>query len=164
MAKIDWDYWRLRYVASDDLITLEALSREPKAPALNTLKKRSSRESWAEQRDRFRHQRDTLAHQDAKVVSAASEIQKLIDTAAMITRHAQLCQLMGRIAAYELQQLRRKQLEGEATGLKPDDVLKLARAAIADERLTEGLATQRQEIDLSSMTDAELEKLANGGT
>ena len=164
MAKLDWDYWRLRYVSSDDSITLEALSREPKAPALNTLKKRSSRESWAEQRERFRHQRDTLAHQDTKVVAAASEVRKLIDTAAMITRHSQLCQLMGSIAVYELQQLRRQQLAGEPTGLKPDDALKLARAAIADERLTEGLATQRQEIDLSAMTDAELEKLANGGT
>ena len=162
MAHIDWNHWRLRYVAGDDSVTLEALSREPKAPALNTLKKKSSRESWAEQRERFRHQRDTIAHHDATVASAATEVKKIIDSAEMLTRHAQLTKLMGAIAAHELQQLRRKQLAGEPTGLKPDDALKLARAAIADERLSEGLATQRQELDLSSMSDAELEKLANG--
>ena len=163
MAHIDWDKWRLRYVAGDDAVTLEALSREPEAPALNTLKKRSSKDSWAEQRERFRHQRDTIAHHDATVEAAASEVKKIIDSAEMLTRHAQLTKLMGSIAQHELIALRRRQLNGEPTGLKPDDALKLARAAIADERLTEGLATQRQEIDLSGMSDAELEKIANGG-
>jgi hypothetical protein len=162
MAHIDWNHWRLRYVAGDDSVTLEALSREPKAPALNTLKKKSSRESWAEQRERFRHQRDTIAYHDATVAAAATEVKKIIDSAEMLTRHAQLCKLMGAIAAHELQQLRRKQLAGEPTGLKPDDALKFAIRAIADERLTEGLATQRQEIDLSGLSDAELERLANG--
>jgi hypothetical protein len=39
----------------------------------------------------------------------------------------------------------------------------LAAKGVEIERLTEGLATQRQEIDLSGLSDAELEKLANGG-
>ena len=98
MAHIDWDHWRLRYVAGDDAVTLEALSKEPEAPALNTLKKRSSKDSWTEQRERFRHQRDTIAHHDATVAAAASEVKKIIDAAEMLTRHAHLCKLMGAIA------------------------------------------------------------------
>lgn len=162
MARIDWDHWRLKYVTGNEAVTLDALSKEPDAPALNSLKKKSCRENWPEQRKRFRHQRDTIAHHDATVSAAATEVKKIIDSAEMLTRHAQLTKLMGAIAAHELQQLRRKQLAGESTGLKPDEALKLARAAIADERLTEGLATQRQEVDLSNATDEQLEKLAKG--
>lgn len=162
MAHIDWDKWRLKYVAGDDAVTLEALSREPEAPALNTLKKRSSKDSWAEQRERFRHQRDTIAHHDATVVAAASEVKKIIDSAEMLTRHAQLSRLMASIAIYEFNRVREKQRAGQPTGLKPSEIAALAKLAIDTERMTEGLATQRQELDLSGLDDAALEKLARG--
>ena len=51
----------------------------------------------------------------------------------------------------------------EAETLTVREALDLIKWAVDGERLTEGLATQRQEIDLSAMSDAELEKLANGG-
>jgi hypothetical protein len=162
-ARIDWNEWRLKYVSGGDEVTLEALSKAPGAPALNTLKKRSSRESWAEQRERFRHQRDTIAHHDATVMAAASEVKKIIDAAEMLTRHAQLSKLMGAIAAYELSQIRQKQQHNAPTGLEASDVMRFAKLAMESERLTEGLATQRQEIDLSGLSDAELERMANGG-
>ena len=143
-------------------MSLKELSEGHTAPAFKTLRNKSSAEDWPSQRQKFRDMKRTQAAILPDVKQTADEVKKIIDSAEMLTRHAQLTKLMGAIAAHELQQLRRKQLAGEPTGLKPDDALKLARAAIADERLTEGLATQRQELDLSSMSDAELEKLANG--
>jgi hypothetical protein len=161
MARIvDWDYWRHQFVTGD--MSLKELSEGHTAPAFKTLRNKSSAEDWPSQRQKFRDMKRTQAAILPDVKQTADEVKKIIDSAEMLTRHAQLTKLMGAIAAHELQQLRRKQLAGEPTGLKPDDALKLARAAIADERLTEGLATQRQELDLSSMSDAELEKLANG--
>lgn len=162
MAKTNWDGWRKKYVEGDDVVTLKFLSEQAGAPTYGSIRTRASRESWEEQRKRFRNNRDTLAANVPSVQAVAAQTQRIIDSAEMLTRHAQLTKLMGAIAAHELQQLRRKQLAGEPTGLKPDDALKLARAAIADERLTEGLATQRQAIDLTSLTDEQLEKLANG--
>jgi hypothetical protein len=162
MVKHDWEKWRRFYVVGDDNVSLPSIASIPGAPSLPSLKRMCAAESWADQRKRFREQRDTVTVQDDATVSAVRKVERIIDSAEMLTRHAQLTKLMGAIAAHELQQLRRKQLAGEPTGLKPDDALKLARAAIADERLTEGLATQRQTIDLSSLTDEQLEKLANG--
>lgn len=48
----DWDYWRYKYVSGDD--SLESLALHPTAPQIDTLKKRSSKESWPEQRSEFR--------------------------------------------------------------------------------------------------------------
>jgi hypothetical protein len=160
--KTDWERWRRKYVEGDDLVTLKFLSEQAGAPSYGSIRVRASRESWEEQRKRFRNSAVTLASAVPSVQATAVQAQKIIDAAEMLTRHAQLTKLVGAIAAHELQQLRRKQLAGEPTGLKPDDALKFARAAIADERLTEGLATQRQELDLSGMSDAELESIAKG--
>lgn len=157
MAKIDWDEWRLKYVSGGDEVTLEALSKAPGAPALDTLKKRSAKESWKDQRDRFRNQIGTITHQDAAVVSAASEVKKIIDTAEMLTRHAKASRLVGQKAIQAMQMI-------DPAKLKPADALAWLKFAIEAERLTEGLATQRTEadIDLRSLSDAELERLARG--
>ena len=151
----DWDKWRLRYVSGDDLLTLEALSQEPGAPALNTLKKRSSKESWTEQRKRFRHQRDTIAHHDAHVVSAAEKVVKIIDSAEMMTRHSKAAKLIGSIALRAFQSY-------DPASLKPSEATAMMKLAVEVERLTEGLATQRQQVDFSNLPDSELEKIANG--
>lgn len=162
MTKHDWEKWRRLYVVGGDDVTLPSIAVIPGAPSLPSLKRVCAAELWADQRKRFREQRDTVTVRDDATVSAVRKVEKIIDSAEMLTRHAQLTKLMGAIAAHELQQLRRKQLAGEPTGLKPDDALKLARAAIADERLTEGLATQRQEVDLAGLSNAELEAIAKG--
>ena len=163
MAHIDWDKWRIRYVSGPDSLTLDALSKEPGAPALDTLKKRSSRDSWLAQRERFRHQKSTIAHHDATVEAAAAEVKQIIDSAEMLTRHAQASKLAGSVAMFELNRLRQMQVNGAPTNMKLAEIVNLLKMAIEVERLTEGMATQRQEIDFSALSDAELEKIANGG-
>ena len=137
---------------------------------MNTLKKRSSRDSWAEQRDRFRHQKDTIAYHDATVEAAASEVKKIIDSAEMLTRHAAMSRSLQGLAATWLQTLK---MDGNPQRYDPDKVAKLKAGEVAtllklgfdSERLTEGLSTERTEVvDISAMSDADLEKLANGGT
>lgn len=143
MARIDWNYWRLQYVSGADDLTLEALSREPGAPALNTLKKRSSRECWADQRKQFRHQSDTIAHHDAHLQSAAQKIEKIVDTAEMLTRHSKAAKLIGSIAIKAFQSY-------NPSKLKPSEATQMMKLAIEIERLTEGLATERNvsEVDI----------------
>jgi hypothetical protein len=154
----DWEKWRLRYVSGTDTLTLEALSQEPGAPALNTLKKRSSRESWTEQRKRFRHQASTTAHQDAVIGKAAEKVEQIIDAAEMLTRHSKACKLIGRLAVQAFQGY-------DPATLKPTEAIAMMRLALEYERLTEGHATQRQSlsVDLSGLSDSELEEIANGG-
>ena len=60
MAGYDWSYWREKYVSGTDALTLEAVSVIPGAPSLPTLKRRSTKEAWAEQRKQFRYQVDTM--------------------------------------------------------------------------------------------------------
>jgi hypothetical protein len=164
MAAIDWSYWRQKYVTGEDTLTLKALSEYQEAPAYQTIKNRANKEDWADQRKRYRYQRSTDASTQPGVKETVEQAAKIIDAAEMITRHAGLAKLMGAIAQRELILLRQKQEVKPAisTGLKPAEILNLAKAAIEIERLTEGLATQRQEIDLSGLSDAELERLANG--
>ncbi len=158
MARIDWDKWRLKYVSGPDSYTLEALSKEPGAPALNTLKKVSSRESWTEQRKRFRHQTDTMAHHDAVVDAAADKVSKIIDTAEMLTRHNSIATGLLAKGAAALSQL-------DPSTLKPTEIAQFLKMGIDVQRIIEGMATERSEmkVDLSQLTDAELEKIANGG-
>ena len=58
MAGYDWSYWREKYVSGTDALTLEAVSVIPGAPSLPTLKRRSTKEAWADQRKQFRYQVD----------------------------------------------------------------------------------------------------------
>jgi hypothetical protein len=153
----DWDKWRLRYVGGEDSLTLDALSQEPGAPALNTLKKRSSKESWTEQRKRFRHQRDTIAHHDAHLAAAASEVTKLIDTAEMLTRHMKALKMIGGKGLAAINAL-------DPNDLKPTEALNYIKFAIEGERLTEGLATERQDVSIDSSIQTIEVKLIDADT
>ena len=155
MAAIDWNYWRHKYVSGEDSLTLKALSEIQGAPAYITIRKRSAAESWDDQRKRFRNSRDTQAIHSEQGEQAAARVEKIIDTAEMLTRHMKAARLVGQKAIQAMQ------MTDPAT-LKPAESLAWLKFAVEAERLTEGLATQRQEIDLSSMTEAELEKLSNG--
>lgn len=159
MAKIDWDYWRLRYVSSDDFCTLEALSREPGAPALNTLKKRSRGDSttpsWPEQRKQFRNQADDLVRNDAIAGKAAREVSRLVDTAEMLGRHQKMIHaVMGKgLAALK---------ELKPNDLRPSDALNMIKWAVEAERLLEGLATQRADIDFATLSDEQIDAIIDG--
>jgi len=163
MAVIDWDYWRLRYVSSDDLCTLEALSQEPGAPALSTLKKRSRGDSdtpsWPEQRKQFRNQADTLAHSlvqnDAVAGKAAKEVARLVDTAEMLGRHQKVIHgvLSKGLAALK---------ELNPRDFRPNEALSMIKWAVEAERLLEGLATARTDLDLTVLSDEQLDKIIDG--
>ena len=154
--KHDWEKWRRLYVVGGDDVTLPTIAVIPGAPSLPSLKRVCAAELWADQRKRFRMERDTVTIRDDAAVSAVNQVERIIDAAEMLTRHAKASRLVGQKAIQAMQMV-------DPATLKPADALAWLKFAVEAERLTEGLATQRQEIDLSSMTDAELEKLANGG-
>ena len=154
--KHDWEKWRRLYVVGGDDVTLPTIAVIPGAPSLPSLKRVCAAELWADQRKRFRMERDTVTIRDDAAVSAVNQVERIIDAAEMLTRHAKASRLVGQKAIQAMQMV-------DPATLKPADALAWLKFAVEAERLTEGLATQRQEIDLSAMTDAELEKLANGG-
>lgn len=134
MAKHDWDKWRRVYVVGDDTVTLPSIAAIPGAPSLPSLKRVSASELWADQRKRYRTERDTVA-----AVSVANRVEQIIDAAEMLAQHASAARL-----------LRQKALEAiERIGveaLKPADAIAWLKLAIEIERLTEGLATERQAV------------------
>jgi hypothetical protein len=75
----------------------------------------------------------------------------------MLTRHMQAARFAGSLAILAMKAT-------DPTTLKPGEALALLKWSIDAERMVEGMATDRQEvIDISTLTDAALEKLANGG-
>jgi hypothetical protein len=156
MAAIDWNYWRHKYVSGEDSLTLKALSDIQGSPAYITIRKRSAAEDWDDQRKRFRNSRDTQAIHSEQAEQATARVEKIIDTAEMLTRHMKAARLVGQKAILAMQAT-------DPATLKPAEALAWMKFAIEAERLTEGMATQRQEIDLSGMSDKDLEALANGG-
>lgn len=161
MAQHDWNYWKHRYVTGDDSVTLELLSKTPNAPKLNTLKKRSSEESWLEQRKTFRNQAATIATNDATGQEAIRQTQQLVDAAEMIARHVKLARALQGIAAEALQ---KKMITAE--DLNPRDLLSWLNQGVQMERLALDLATSRiaveAKVDFSTLSDEQLERIAAG--
>jgi len=155
--KHDWEKWRRFYVVGGDDVTLPTIAMIPGAPSLPSLKRVCAAELWADQRKRFRLGRDTEVLRDDTAVSAAEQITRIVDTAEMLTRHIKACRLVGQKAIQAMQAT-------DPATLKPADALAWLKFAVELERLTEGLATQRQELDfVKGLSTEELEKLANGG-
>jgi hypothetical protein len=129
----------------------------PGAPSYSSLRKRSAPkwEDWEEQRKNYREQVDTLATVHPDVQQTTARVEKIIDTAEMLTRHMKAARLVGQKAILAMQAT-------DPASLKPTEALAWMKFAIEAERLTEGMATARQEIDLSGMSDKDLEALANG--
>lgn len=155
MATIDWDHWRKKFIQGPDTLTIKGLSEYNGAPAYQTLRNRSSKEDWVAQRRRFRDNVGTLADTVPDAQQVASKVEKVIDAAEMMTRHMQAFRLAGSKAIAKLNTVKPESLTVK-------EALDLLKWAVDGERLTEGLATQRQEIDLSGMSEADLEKLAKG--
>jgi len=153
----NWKPWRDRFISGGDDVTLKWLSEQPNAPSYSSLRKRSAPkwEDWEEQRKNFRRTREQVAALHPDVQSTVTEVQKLIDTAEMLSRHVKAARLAGSKAIAALQAT-------DPATLKPREALEWLKFAVDTERLIEGLATTRQEIDLAGLSDAELERLANG--
>lgn len=150
--KIDWDYWRRKYIQGMDLIDI---SQVQDAPSYSTLRTRSSKENWPEQRQRFRHNATTIASTVPEAQDVVSTVNTIIDSAEMLTRHSRACKLIGSIAMKAFQSY-------DPASLKPSEAVSMMRLALEYERLTEGHATQRQELDMSGLSNAELENIAKG--
>lgn len=161
MARYDWDYFKHRYVTGDDAVTLNYLSTQPNAPSLHRLKIKSSEDAWAEQRKQFRNQAATVALNSATGQAATQQIQKLVDAAEMITRHLQISKGLQGMAWKALQD--RKITESDLTAR---DVLAWLNTGVQMERLTLDLDTARikvdTKIDFASLSDEQLERIANG--
>lgn len=156
-ARVDWDNWRTKFIKGPDDLDLKRLSEYAGAPAHQSLRNRSSAEDWPSQRRRYRDSLGTQSSTHPDVQATAAQVEKIIDAAEMLTRHMKAARLAGQKAILAMQAT-------DPTTLKPAEALAWLKWAIDAERMTEGLATERQEvIDISTLTDSALEKLANGG-
>lgn len=155
-TRIDWDYWRIKFVQGPDDLDLKRLSEYSDAPAYSSLRNRSSKEDWPDQRKRYRANLSTVASTVPDVKATAQQVTKIIDAAEMLTQHNMLAKAFISKAAEGLQHLR------PAT-MKPSEIAAFAKLGVDIQRITEGLATQRTELDLKSMTDAELQALVDNG-
>ncbi|MFK0731405.1 MAG: hypothetical protein ACFKPT_02655 [Gloeotrichia echinulata GP01] len=158
-SKHDWDYWRYKYVSSDDSVTLEILSRSPNAPGLRALKTRSTQESWVDQRKAFRHQAIAKVTESATTQQAIQQTQQLVDAAEAIARHVKLAKALQSLAASRI-----KTLDPQDLTIK--DLLQFIKEGTNIERLAIGLATDRTEVDMkidfSDLSDEQLERIAKG--
>jgi hypothetical protein len=156
-ARVDWDNWRTKFIKGPDDLDLKRLSEYTGAPAHQSLRNRSSAEDWPNQRRRYRDSLGTQSSTHPDVQATVAHAQKIIDSAEMLTRHMQAARLVGQKAILAMKAT-------DPTTLKPGEALALLKWAIDAERMVEGMATDRQEvIDISTLTDSALEKLANGG-
>jgi hypothetical protein len=164
--KTDQDYWRRVFIAGR--MNLHELSKEQDAPAYGTLRKwamaTDDEPSWSDQRKQFRKNQEQKVASVPEIQDTVQRIEQIIDSAEMLARHAQASKLMGSIAMFELNAIRREQIETGKRVLSENMVERFLARAIEYERLTEGLATERQEmkVDLKGMSDAELQKIVDG--
>ena len=157
MKRFDWDYWRKEYLTSD--ATLDDLSRREDAPSFIALRKRSGQENWPRQRQEFRNQvKNTAARVPPEMIEEAQRLidstNELIDRAEVIARHSGIAK---GILVKSLQAL--KNLDPQQ--LSPRDIIAFLKLGFDTERLCIGLETNNTKlnIDLSSLSDEELEKL-----
>lgn len=157
----DWPYWRNKFVTGDDDLSLQRLSELPEAPALQSIKNRSSKESWYEQRKAFRR---AVAVEADKAIAAGdvtgktlAKVDALIDAAETITRHVKLARKMQSLVVQRLRDMKPNELS-------PRDLIAFINASTAIERLALGMATEHTkiDIDLSKLDDRELEAIARG--
>jgi P2-related tail formation protein len=139
MVKHDWDKWRRAYVVGDDNVTLPSIAMIPGAPSLPSLKRVCASELWADQRKRYRVERDTHVIRDDAAVSAVQRVEQIIDAAEMLTQHNQVAKLL---ISQGVQALRGR----DPAKLSDKDALAFLKAGIEIQRLTEGLATERQAV------------------
>lgn len=140
MAKIDWDKWRRLYVVGEDDVTLPSIAAIPGSPSLPSLKRVCAAELWADQRKRFREQRDTQVIREDAASAAVQRVEKIIDSAEMLTQHNQVAKLL---LSLGVQALRNR----DPDTIRTSDALAMLRAGVEIQRLTEGLATERQSSD-----------------
>lgn len=163
--RINWELWRTEFVRGDDTITLEVLSGRPDSPAIDSLKKKCAGEGWHEQRKRYREElaKESVGGNEVKlsVEQAVERTQKIIDTAEMLTQHNAIAKALIGVGAAGIKELQKNDF-AKAKQLKPREILDFARLGMEMQRLIEGMATSKSEIDLKGMSDAELDAIIDG--
>lgn len=86
--KIDWNYYREKYIYGSDELTLERLSGLVNAPSLSAIKRRASSEKWASQREAYRHKvatktQDRVSSTEAEATARHVQISKQLQGIAL---------------------------------------------------------------------------------
>lgn len=74
--KYDWDKIRTEYISGDDHTTLEALC-SMHGCSIDTIKRRSSKENWVDQRTQYRHRVATKTQQKAAAKEAEIRVRHM---------------------------------------------------------------------------------------
>jgi hypothetical protein len=91
--KIDWNYYREKYIFGGDSVTYESLSTLPNAPAIDTIKRNASKYNWTQQRLAYRHKTATKTQE--RVSSTEAEAT---------ARHVRISQQLQGVALERLKQ------------------------------------------------------------
>ena len=91
--KIDWNYYREKYIYGADNITFQYLSVLPNAPAISSIAARAAKEKWSEQREAYRYK--TAIKTQERVTSTEAEAT---------ARHVRISQQLQGIALQRLKQ------------------------------------------------------------
>ena len=165
---INWPHWRKEFVQGGDEITLTALSKRPHSPALQTFKNKSAEENWDEQRKRYRRELESRGAYDSakdeikpEIAAAIDRTEKIIDTAEMLTQHNAIAKALIGIGAAGIKEFQLNNF-AKAKQMKPRELLEFAKFGIEMQRIIEGMATSKTEIDFKGMSDAELNAIIDG--
>ena len=91
--KIDWNYYREKYIYGADNISFNYLASLPNAPASATIGRRAAKEKWTEQREAYRHK--TVIKTQERVSSTEAEAT---------ARHVRISQQLQGVALQRLKQ------------------------------------------------------------
>ena len=121
--KIDWNYYRDKYIYGDEHTTLQKISEYPNAPALNTILNRAAKEKWTDQKEAYKYK--TAIKTQERVTTTEAEVT---------ARHVRISQQLQGIA---LQRLKQAQESNEKIALS--DVRLWLKDALEVEREALGL-------------------------
>lgn len=167
--RVNWDHWKEVFVTGDDSVTFAFIAEMDGAPAYSSIKnkacppKNSSEASWSDLRKQYRKElaKESVGGEKVKlsVEQAVERTQKIIDTAEMLIQHNAIAKGLLSLASQGI----RARVEAEAgKDLKPMELIQMAKVGIEIQRIIEGMATSKTEIDFKGMSDTELDEIING--
>jgi hypothetical protein len=142
----DWDHWKRLYARGEDWVTLEVLSSVENAPSLDSLKRHSAQERWADARKEFRHDNATKLRQLDQ-----------LNTLEIKQRQAKLGRAGQMIVA---QAMANPEKIVAALRENPTALANVARTFTEMERKAAGI--EELKINFSNLTDDQLERIARG--
>lgn len=154
----DWDGLRRDYVIGDDLVTYRSMSEVPGNPAHQSIKNRARLEDWPGQRKHYRYKQSTLEEEEitksTATQKAMAKVDRIVDTAEMITRHTQTSKWLVDIGKRALE---------DAEAISPHVAVQLIKLGLEGERICMGLDSDRtsQSFNPDDLSDEDLQKIAD---